>query len=131
MNTIAVKYVGAKLFSIDNVAKSGKTWAGNGDVQHVTPAQAKILTSYKDQWALDDATDVDAMNGPNMIETKDADGATVLTDAADLTGAPEKMNAQELIAYAKAKYNKTLKPRSRKLLLDEVMALAGVVDPVN
>ncbi|MEN9864940.1 MAG: hypothetical protein RL748_530 [Pseudomonadota bacterium] len=40
--TIAVRYVGKKLNAQDNVAKSGKLWEGNGDVQWVTPKQARF-----------------------------------------------------------------------------------------
>ncbi len=47
-----VRYVGKKPFATDNVASSRKVWNGPGDVQLVTEEQAKILTSYKDQWAL-------------------------------------------------------------------------------
>lgn len=53
--TVAVRYVGKKPTAQDNVAKSGKLWEGNGDVQWVTSKQAKILTRYADQWALDEA----------------------------------------------------------------------------
>ena len=45
---VKIKYVGRKPFCIDNVARSGASWNGNGDVQEVTPAQAKILIKYAD-----------------------------------------------------------------------------------
>lgn len=129
MNTIKVEYIGKKPFCIDNVAKSGKVWNGPGDVQEVTPQQAKILTSYGDQWALVEAGDVVALDAPHTVATEDAQGNAVLTDAADLHGPLEKMTATELVAYAKLKYGKTLKPnRGRKVLLDEVLNMGNDVD---
>ncbi|WP_025915803.1 hypothetical protein [Herminiimonas sp. CN] len=129
MTTIKVEYIGKKPFCIDNVAKSGKVWNGPGDVQEVTLQQAKILTSYRDQWALVEASDVDALDAPYTVETQDAQGETVLTDAAELNGPLEKMTAAELVAYAKLKYGKTLKAnRSRKILLDEVLNMGNDVD---
>lgn len=129
MTTIKVEYIGKKPFCIDNVAKSGKVWNGPGDVQEVTPQQAKILTGYADQWMLVDAGDTDAMEAPNTVATADAQGNAVLTDAADLQGPLEKMTATELVAYAKLKYGKDLKPnRGRKVLLDEVLSMGNDVD---
>lgn len=49
---VAIEYVGLKPAAIDNVSGSGKTWAGAGDVQHVTPAQAEKLLAYPDQWRI-------------------------------------------------------------------------------
>ncbi len=128
-NLISIKYIGQKPFSMDNVAKSGKAWNGNGDVQDVTPRQAKLLLTHPGQWALADGRQASRLEGPNFVETEDANGNTVLTDEADLTGHIEKMTTAELVAYAQLKYGKTLKAnRGRKLLLDEVMALDGQID---
>ena len=49
---VRVKYVGKKPHAIDNVASSGKTWTGHGDVQVVTEAQAEKLCKFPDQWEL-------------------------------------------------------------------------------
>lgn len=51
---VAIEYVGLKPAAIDNVSGSGKTWAGAGDVQHVTQAQAEKLLAHPDQWRLAD-----------------------------------------------------------------------------
>lgn len=127
---IKVKYIGRKPFAIDNVAKSGKTWTGHGTVQEVTAGQAKILTSYRDQWALADDADAAELDKPVMIETEGADGATVHTDPAELHGPVEKMTVPQLLAYAQSKYGKTLTAKhGRKQLLDEVVALAGKASP--
>lgn len=132
MNTIKVEYVGNKPFCIDNVAKSGKTWAGKGDIQEVTPQQAKVLTGYPDQWALVDAVDATKLDEPIVIDTLDAKNEVVKVSVADLGGHVEKMGTSELVAYAMHKYGKKLKAsRGRKVVLDEVMALAGTVNPLN
>lgn len=126
MNTIKVEYIGKKPFAIDNVARSGKAWNGNGDVQEVTPGQAKILTSYADQWALADAQDQAALEQPVQVEITGTDGAMETVDADALDKPVEKLTHKELIAYAKHKFGKDLSPKkSRKVLLDEVIALAN------
>ena len=126
---VKVEYVGKKPFSVDNVAKSGKTWEGAGTVQEVTPAQAKILISYADQWALAKGQDPDVVNAPTIVITQDNDGNEVKTDASELTGHLEKMTAAQLVAYAQNKHGKTLKAnRGRKVLLDEVMVLDGHIN---
>lgn len=124
MDMIKVEYVGKKPFVTDNVAQSGKTWDGPGDVQEVTPAQAKILTSYTDQWALVDADDADSMNKPVTVTVEDKDGEEVVVTENDLGKRLEKMTATELAAYAKQKHGKSLnRNKGRKVLLDEVIAL--------
>ncbi len=126
--TIAVRYVGKKPTAQDNVAKSGKLWEGNGDVQWVTPKQAKILTVYADQWALDEAQDGEAVNRAGGVEIVDAAGGTVVIAESDLTGPVEKMTVAELVAFAQVTYGKTLNGKlGRKVLLDEVVGLVGAV----
>jgi hypothetical protein len=124
MNTIKVEYVGKKPFAIDNVARSGKAWNGNGDVQEVTPSQAKILTSYSDQWQLVDTQDQGALEAPVQVTVEGANGQAETIDT-DSLGIPlEKMNATQLKAYAKHKHGKDLPlNRGRRVLLDEVIAL--------
>jgi hypothetical protein len=126
---VQVEYVGKKPFVVDNVAKSGKTWEGAGAVQEVTPAQAKILIGYADQWALAAGQDASVLSLPTVVVTKDEHGNEVETDASELTGHVEKMTATQLVAYAQNKYGKTLKlNRGRKVLLDEVMVLEGHIN---
>lgn len=127
--TVKIEYVGNKQFCIDNVARSGKAWNGKGDIQEVTPAQAKILIKYADQWALAEGETEESLNAPEIIVTKDADGNDVETDASELVGALEKMTCAQLVAYAKQKHGKTLKAnRGRKVVLDEVMVLDGHIN---
>ena len=56
-NLVPVVYVGNKPHAFDNIAHSGKSWQGKGDVQEVTDAQAKLLLKYPDQWALANEAD--------------------------------------------------------------------------
>lgn len=124
MSTIKVEYVGRKPFAIDNVAHSGKSWNGAGDVQEVTPAQAKILVGYVDQWSLVDGEDINLLNAPVTVVVQDKQGNDVTISADDLTKNIEKMTATELAAYAKQKYNVTLaRNKGRTVLLNEVIAL--------
>lgn len=126
---VKVEYIGKKPFVVDNVAKSGKTWEGSGTVQEVTPAQAKILVGYVDQWALAKGQDASVLNLPTVVVTEDEHGNEVETDVSELTGHIEKMTAAQLVAYAQNKYGKTLKAnRGRKVLLDEVMVLEGHIN---
>lgn len=121
---IAVRYVGKKPTALDNVAKSGKCWKGNGDVQHVTQAQAKILTCYPDQWALDVCQDQEAIDMPVTHEITDDDGSTVVIAKQNLTGPLEKMTVAELVAYAQVTYGKQLNAKlGRKALLDELVQI--------
>ena len=57
-----IEYIGKKPFAVDNVAKSGKTWDGPGDIQEVTDEQGKILLKYPDQFK-----DVDAVAAPDPV----------------------------------------------------------------
>lgn len=130
--TIAVRYVGKKPTAQDNGAKSGKLWEANRDVQWVTTKQAKILTRYADQWALDEAGDGEAVNRAGGVEIADAAGAAAMVAESDLTGPVEKMTVAELVALAQVKYGKTLSGKlDRKVLLDEVVRLVGAVDVVG
>ena len=70
-NLVQVVYVGNKPHAFDNVAHSGKCWAGKGDVQEVTDAQAKLLLKYPDQWALANEADRAAVEAPVSIQGKD------------------------------------------------------------
>jgi hypothetical protein len=115
MSTIAIKYVGRKPFTIDNVARSGKAWNGLGDVQDVTEAQAKILLMFPDQWAVANPED------------------TPITKSDEAPKIPlEKMNRNQLVAYAHLQFGKVLDPVApRKILLDEIEELARTMDPLK
>lgn len=131
MSTVQVEYVGKKPFVVDNVARSGKTWSGTGDIQLVTPQQAKILTGYLDQWALVDGDDQKLLDAPMVIRLENEDGTIDQVDKAALKKNIEHMSATELAAYALEKYGKALKRnRGRTILLNEVIALENGADIV-
>ena len=120
-NTVKVKYVGKKPFAIDNVSGSRKQWHGNGDVQEVTDAQAKVLTKYPDQWALVDLADMARVNAPVSIQATDEDGDSVAIDPDDLKKPLEKMNKAELSALAKQSWDKKLDPAmTKKAMIDQI-----------
>lgn len=129
--TIKIVYVGKKPFAYDNVAKSGKCWQGNGDVQEVTEGQAKHLLKYPDQWALVDPADVEAVNTPTTTEVQGEDGETVNVPDTDLTKPLERMSKAELVALAKAKWGKDLDAtKGKKLLIDSIEEFDRDLEPV-
>lgn len=118
---IAVKYVGKKPAAYDNVARSGVTWNGHGDVQQVTDAQAKMLLKFKDQWVLADSADEAAVNAPVSIQVTDEDGDVVSIDPDYLTKPLEWMSKSELKAFAQVKWGKELDGRkSTKAMVDQI-----------
>lgn len=52
LTAVPVEYVGKKPFAVDNVAGSGKVWAGKGDVQMVSEDKALKLANFPDQWKI-------------------------------------------------------------------------------
>lgn len=122
---VQVVYVGRKAFSVDNVARSGKCWNGKGDVHEVTPAQAKILTSYADQWALVNPDDAEIVQAPQPVIVTGEGGQKVQIDPASIKGtALERMSKPELLAHALTVHKKDLDARkSKKNLIDEIEAL--------
>ncbi len=130
-NLIAVRYVGNKRAAYDNVARSGVTWNGKGDVQYVSDAQAKALIKYPDQWALADANDQATVLAPVSIQVTDEDGESVSIDPDDLDKPLEKMSKAELKAYAANKWNKELDARkSTKALIDQIEEFERDLDVV-
>ena len=120
-NTVKVKYVGKKPFAIDNVSGSRKQWHGNGDVQEVTDAQAKVLTKYPDQWALVDLADMARVNAPVSIQATDEDGDSVAIDPDALNKPLERMSKAELAALAKQSWDKELDPAmTKKAMIDQI-----------
>lgn len=118
---VPVVYVGNKPEAYDNIARSGKTWAGKGDIQEVTEAQAKLLVKFPDQWQLADATDVERVETPTSITATDTDGQEVAVDPEVFKQPIEKMTKVELVAYAKDKFGKDLDVnKGKKLLLDQI-----------
>lgn len=113
-----VKYIGKKEVAPDLWYGSGKTWLGNGDVHQVTDSQARRLIAHADEFAL-------------VVEKKPRVKKTDETDDGGLPPAPEsnpeKMDAEQLAAFALETYGQTL-PSSltRMEMLNEVLAqIAG------
>ncbi len=118
---IPVIYVGKKPQAFDNVARSGKTWNGAGDVQEVTDAQAKMLIKFPDQWQLADDADLAQVNQPTSITGTNEDGDSVTVDPAALTKPLEKMNKAELTALAIDRWGKELDSKlSKKQMIDQL-----------
>ena len=128
---IKIVYVGKKPYAFDNVAKSGKCWAGNGDVQEVTPAQAKLLLKFPDQWALADAGDNTELDKPVTTSVEGDDGEQVDVDHAAFGKALENMSKSELVALAKAKWGQKLDARrATKDLIDAIEEFARDLEPI-
>lgn len=120
-NLIKLVYVGTKPSAYDNIARSGKTWNGKGDVQEVTDAQAKLLLKFPDQWQLVDAKDKAAVEKPVSIAVTDETGDSVTIDPEALKQPIEKLNKAELSAYALNKWGKELNAnKSRKDMIDQI-----------
>lgn len=128
---VKVKYVGKKPFAVDNVARSGRCWAGAGDVQEVTDAQAQILISYADQWALDNEADASLIKEPEPIKTDMSDGTEVDVSPEELTKPLELMTKAELVAYAMQKYGQKIDGRSStKQLIDQIEEFQTTLPPL-
>jgi len=126
-----IVYVGKKPFAFDNVAKSGKCWAGNGDVQEVTAQQAKLLLKYPDQWALENEADATEVDKPDTTSVQGDDGSDVEVDHAAFGKPLESMSKPELLALAQAKWGKKLDARmSTKNLIDTIEEFARDLEPV-
>lgn len=120
-NLVPVVYVGNKPHAFDNIAHSGKSWQGKGDVQEVTDAQAKLLLKYPDQWALANEADRAAVDAPVSIQSQDENGEAVTIDPDDLKKPLEKMNKAELSALAKQSWDKELDPAmTKKAMIDQI-----------
>lgn len=120
-NLVQVVYVGNKPAAYDNIARSGKTWAGKGDIQEVTEVQAKQLIKFTDQWQLASDSDAQRVAVPESMKAVDEDGNTVQIDPEAFKKALEKMTKAELVAYAKDKWGKDIDAtKSKKDLIDMV-----------
>ena len=120
-NLVPVVYVGNKPHAFDNIAHSGKSWQGKGDVQEVTDAQAKLLLKYPDQWALANEADRATVDAPVSIQSQDENGEAVTIDPDDLKKPLEKMNKAELSALAKQSWDKELDPAmTKKAMIDQI-----------
>lgn len=120
MTPVPIVYVGKKPFAVDNVAGSGKAWNGNGDVQTVTPAQAKVLIRFSDQWMLANSKTAASVESSGVVEVM-LDGEVIDVDVDAISRSLDKLSKPELLAIAKAKIGKEFSPSlSKKVLLDEI-----------
>jgi hypothetical protein len=120
-NLIKLVYVGNKPAAYDNIARSGKTWNGKGDVQEVTDAQAKLLLKFPDQWQLVDAKDKAAIEAPVAISVTGEAGEDVIVDPETFKQPIEKLSKSELSAYALNKWGKDLSAnKNRKDMIDQI-----------
>lgn len=127
---IALRYVGKKPTAYDNIARSGKSWAGFGDVQEVTDAQAKLLLKYPDQWELVHERDRKAVEAPTSIQVQDEDGQGVSIDPDTLKKPLEHMSKTELKAYAFNLWGQELDARkSTKAMIDQIEEWANELEP--
>lgn len=129
MSLVPVKYIGKKPSAFDNIARSGKTWNGHGDVQEVTDAQAKQLIKYPDQWELADPADAERVSTPTSISVTDEADEDVAIDPDALKKPFEHMSKAELRAYAKDKWGKHLDGRmATKAMIDQIEEWARDLD---
>lgn len=122
MNLVQVVYVGRKPFAVDNVAHSGKLWAGRGDVQEVTPAQARVLVQYPDQWRLASDADAAAVQASAVVQHTAPNGETTELNLADLQKPLEKMSKAELMATAQTMGKELAPTLSKKAMIDQIEA---------
>lgn len=120
-NLVKLEYIGNKPTAYDNIARSGVTWHGKGDIQEVTDAQAKLLLKFPDQWALVNKADQAAIEAPVSIKVTDEDGDNVVIDPTAFKKPLERMTKAELVAYAKDKWGKHLDvKKSSKFMIDQI-----------
>ena len=118
---VKVQYVGNKKAAYDNVARSGVTWEGFGDIKEVTEDQAKLLMKFPDQWMLVNEEDTERVQAPTNIKVVDEDGDTVVIDPEVFSKPIEKMTKAEIVAYAANKFGKDIDVnKSKKALIDIV-----------
>lgn len=118
---VSLVYVGNKPAAYDNIARSGKTWNGKGDVQEVTESQAKQLLKFPDQWCLANEEDTARVEHTESIKVVDEDGDNVVIDPEAFKKPIEKMTKAEIVAYAKDRWGKELDVNlGKKTLIDLV-----------
>ncbi len=118
---VKLVYIGKKPTAYDNIARSGKTWNGYGDVQEVTDVQARQLLKFADQWELVDEADRQAVEHTESIKVVDEDGDQVIIDPDAFSKPVEKMTKAEMVAYAHDRWGKTLDvAMAKKMMLDQI-----------
>lgn len=118
---VKIQYVGNKKTAFDNVARTGLTWEGFGDIKEVREDQARTLLKFSDQWILIDEDDRARIDATESIKVVDEDGDTVVIDPDAFKKPIEKMTKAEIIAYAANKFGKDIDVnKSKKMLIDIV-----------
>lgn len=119
--TILLMYVGNKPAAYDNIARSGKTWNGHGDIQEVTEAQARLLLKFPDQWQLVYEAQQQAVEHTESIKVTDEDGDQVIIDPDAFKKPIEKMTKAEMVAYARDRWSKDLDvSMAKKMMIDQI-----------
>ena len=128
---IRIKYIGKKPSAIDNVASTGKTWTGYGDVQEVPDRAARTLLRYPDQWALDDEGDRATVSKEPMTVFMSPDGAKVSLTDTELKKPLDRMSTDELRGYALKNHSHTFRPKTgRKSMIDEIEEMEKGPEPL-
>jgi hypothetical protein len=118
---VKLVYVGNKPVAYDNIARSGKSWNGNGDVQEVTEVQARQLLKFPDQWQLADEADRESVEHTESIKIVDEDGDQVIIDPDSFKKPLEKMTKAEMVAYANDRWGKKLDVTlAKKMMIDQI-----------
>lgn len=129
---VKIKYVGRKATAIDNVAGSGKIWAGAGDVQEVTAQQARKLVLYADQWALENEKDLKLIAKEPVTRFINPDGDRVEIKESALNRALEKLSHDELRAFALENFQKSFRPdATRTSMMNDIEELQAGMDPFS
>lgn len=88
-----IRYIGLKPIKQDNVANTGLSWSGAGDVREVTDlVAARKLLSYPLVW--EEATDAEAAGGKAAAPNSEGDtGKTAVQKVAELDALRERAKA--------------------------------------
>ena len=118
---VPLVYVGNKPAAYDNIARTGLTWNGYGDVQEVTEAQAKLLLKFPDQWAVLDEADTERATAPTSVKVVDEDGEAIIVNPDAFQKPLEKMTKTEMVAYARDRWGRLLDiGMAKKMMIDQI-----------
>jgi hypothetical protein len=111
-----VQYIGRKPQATDRHTGSGKVWAGNGDVQEVTDAQAAHLCKFTDSFVL------------VVPKAQEPAGEPGDTKAPEGSGEPAAPTGEPAAQPEGHKEHKPRKPRAPKPTKDQPEAPAATVE---
>lgn len=115
---VRVMYVGRKPFAVDNVAGSGQTWNGKGDVKEVEADEAAVLCSYPDQWAIDKGKVPSESQVDKSLTDFHTSGKSL--EAIPKAKEPKQRTLAELQLFVKKTYGLILKAKTKELALKEL-----------